>query len=568
MKPIDEARLLAARWLVDGGAGASACRLLGEMKGALANDVREASAAAALRSGVYAMVAHDDEGLVLPVRTHIGLPSTTSRDLHAGCMEALAATRKWFGVPSLPALRLDLEELLAVSGLSLGLPAALAFVLHFSAGSAPRRAVLATGRLDADGRVLGVGHVAAKLAAAAAETGERIVLVPRGQRASDAEIEVSSLSEAIAVALGDVRVPDARLMKLEVLIERARSETDPLAATAILEAIDLVSLPPADRGRVHLELGTVMRHAGRTEEAREHHALARELMITQRLVLGAETVERYELEVWLTAMDEFRVEDASAAISARLREPFMSVRNELRARGTLAQALGMQGRFAEAVTVRKGNLPLHVLSEDLARVLPGTLCWLVLDAARAGDIATFEEQAGPLVTATRPDDANQWRYTAHALVRSLVALGRHDVAIAWAEGRSSFGGVEAPSATIALLSGDAPIATHPETTLVRALARAYRRTGAHDRALALGRRVVPAPALDGGARANLVSWIARLVDFEVALCERDCGGDAAPLVAKVRTDLVLLHRPASGHYTRLFTCSMDALEAELDRVYY
>jgi hypothetical protein len=475
-------------------------------------------------------------------------------------------------VPSLPALRLDAFELLAVSGTSLGLPAALAFITHFARGAAPRCAVLATGRIDAEGRVLAVGHVGAKLDAAAAEVGDRIVLVPPGQRTGDAQHEVASLAEAAALALGPARSPDASLMKLDVLIERARAAPDPRLAIELLEALDLGALPPADRGRVHLELGTFMRHAGRTDDAREHHALARELMETQRLVVGAETVERYELEVWLTRMDEFRVEEAGAAIRARLRAPFLSVRNELRARGMLAQAAAMQGDLAEAVRVRRQNLPLHALSEELARILPGTLCCLALDAARAGDAATFEEHASRLARATRADDAGQWRYTSHALARGLVALGRDAEAIAWVNGQTTFEGVLAPSATIAVARGEGAVSTHPETTLARALVRAYRRTGALEGGLALGRRIRPssvtAASIGARAAANLVSWIARLGELEVALVERDLGSDPSARIAGGRAELPALHPQATRHYAALLTCSIEALAEELDRVYY
>jgi hypothetical protein len=563
-----EARLLAARWLVDGGAGASACRLLEGLGGAEANDVREASAASTLRTCIYALVAHDGGGLVLPLSTRVGLPSAASSDLRDACARALAAARAWFDVPSLPALRLDLEELLAVSGASLGLPAALAFVTHFAPAAAPRRAVLATGRLDAEGRIHPVGHIREKLAAAYAESGERIVLVPSGQRTSDEQVEVRSLAEAIAHVLGAVHTPDASLMKLDALIVRARAEPDPLFAASMLEAIDLAPLAQADRGRVHLELGTALRHAGRTDAAAEHHALATRVMTSQRLVVGAETAERYELEVQLTAMDEFRLAEARAALSARLCEPFLSARNELRARGMLAQVLAMQGEYAEAVRVRMDNLALHELSDDLRGVLPGTLCYLALDAARAGDAAGFEANAARLLRETRPGDAAQWRYSSYALVRALVALGRDEEAIAWAEGRAAFGGVGAPPATSAMLRGAEAITRHPECALARVLVRAYGRVGDRAGARALGGRVVTKTEASGATSANLVSWLVRLVELEMALVESHLGVDPSARLAAARAELAVLHRAASEHHAGLLTCPIDGLESELDRVFY
>ena len=556
-------RLLAARWLLDAGAGASACALLSNVRGREANDLREASARATLRPGIYALVVYDHEGLVVPMRACVGLPSSSSADLQLACTSGLAAVRSWFGAPSLPSLRLELEELLAVSGTSLGLPTALAFVAHFAPSSAPTRAVLASGRLDADGRVLPVSHLDAKLAAAAAENGDRVVLVPPGQRTHEDQIEVHTLEEAIAAALGPARVVAPSRVAVDGWIERARAESDPLRAIALLEAIDRDALHPADRARVHLELGTVLRHAGQSKAATEHHAQARALLETERLVVGAETAERYDLEVWLTAMDEFRLEEARAAAVRRLNEPFLSMRNELRCRGMLAQVLAMQGELEEAVSVREGNLALHALSDDLARVLPGTLVYLALDSARAGDAARFEHHAHRLLRATPPGDANQWRYTAYAIVRSLVALGRYEEAISWTSGAASFDGTPAPPATIELLRGHTPITNHPEMTMVRALVRALRRTSSAAKALALGARV-SAPTGSG-----LVAWLAALVELEVALAERALGhAGYAARIARVRAALPALHDGATAYHAALLTCTESELEGELDRVFY
>lgn len=566
MTEATQARLLAARWMVDAGAGASACRLLADARGRDANDLREASLSARLRPAIYALVVHGGDGLVFPLQARVGMPASASADLRASCMDALTAVRGALGVPSLPALRLELEELLAVSGTSLGLPAALAFVMHLAPASVPKRAVLATGRLDADGRVLPVTHLAAKLAAAEEEQGERVVIVPRGQAVRPEHVEVDSLAQAIEVTCGTTRPAVSALIAVDTMIERARAEVDPLRMIALLEAIDVDVLEKADRARVHLELGTALRHAGRSEAAAEHHGRARELFATERLVIGAETAERFELEAWLTAVDAFRLDEARAAIEVRLSEPFMSVRNELRCRGMLAQILAMQGAYAEAVRVREKNLPLHALSDDLARVLPGTLCYLALDSARSGDAERFEHHARELVRATRLGDANQWRYTAYALVRSWVALGRHREAVAWASGESELERVRAPAATIALVtaSGAPTIATHPETSLARALVRAYRQLGRPADAIALGARVAAAPS-EG---ADLVAWLARLVDLEVALAEGDLGRNPSARLASARAALARLHEAASTHHALLLTAPPAALAPHLDRVFY
>src|SRR4051794_863911 len=106
---------------------------------------------------------------------------------------------------------------------------------------------------------------------------------------------------------------------------------------------------PADRARLLFEKGAVLRHLGRSDEALRVHLEGTSLLDPFRRVLGAEASEHFELQRWLSAMDEFQLDEAVTALRMRLVQPFMSVRNELLYRGALAQALGMKAQYAEAV---------------------------------------------------------------------------------------------------------------------------------------------------------------------------------------------------------------------------
>ncbi|MBL8607515.1 MAG: hypothetical protein JNL38_09355 [Myxococcales bacterium] len=558
---MSDVHLAAARALLDAGAGASACRVLGALRGREANDLREASASASLSPGVYAMVEHEGAGLVLPVRARVGPSPWAPPDVREASAAAMAAVRAWLREPSLPELGVELPPAFGVRGISMGLPAALAFVAHLCPGAAPEVAVLATGRIDASGAVLPVAHVREKLAGAAEEAGRRVVVVPLGADAPGA-IAVADLGAAVDACLGPGRALDPAAISLDGAIARARLEADPRAAAAILEAIPRVRLAAADRARVLLELGTRLRHAGETARATELHEAARAELAASRQVVGLEAAERYELEVILTGLDRYELEGAAAALSARLAEPFFALRSELRCRGALAQALSMLGRPREALALREENQPLHERSDELARVLPGTLCQLALDAARAGEAAALERYAAALLRATPPGDARQWAFSASAVVRALVLAGRDAEAVAWARGERMLHGVLASAALVRLATSGAPIAGHPETSTARALVRAHGRLGDAEAASRLAARVVQSE----GARGDHAAWLARLAALEAALwappAERARAIDAA------RAALRPAHEPASAHHADLFTAAPGDLAAAIDRVFY
>lgn len=560
---MSEVHLAAARALLDAGAGASACRVLGALRGREANDLREASASASLRPGVYAMVEHEGGGLVLPVRPRLGPSPWAPPDVREACAAAMIAVRAWLREPALPELGVELPSAFGVRGISMGLPAALAFVAHFCPGAAPEVAVLATGRIDPSGAVLPVSHVREKLAGAAEEAGRRIVVVPLGAEAAGARA-VADLGAAVDACLGPGRALDPAAVSLDAALARARQEPDPRAAAAILEAIPRAPLAAADEARVLLELGTRLRHAGQTERATALHEAARARLAESRQVVGVEAAERYELEVILTGLDRYEIASVAAALSARLAEPFLALRSELRCRGALAQALSMSGRPREALALREENLPLHARSDELGRVLPGTLCQLALDAARAGESAALERYAAALLRATPPGDARQWAFSASAVVRALVLAGRDAEALAWARGERMLHGVLASGALVRLASRAeaAPIAGHPETSTARALVRAHGRLGDAASAARLAARVVRSP----GARGDHAAWLARLVALEAALWAPI--EDRAAALADARAALADAHAAASAHHADLLSAAPADLAAAIDRVFY
>src|SRR6185312_7470613 len=114
---------------------------------------------------------------------------------------------------------------------------------------------------------------------------------------------------------------------------------------------------------------------------------------------------------------------------------------------------------------------------------------LALDAARAGDAATFADQARAMGEATAPGDEHQERFNAAALVRGLVALGRSGEALGWVRDETRIFGLRVPSSLARLHRSRAAVETHPEVSIARSLCRALRRTGHPAEALALAGRV-------------------------------------------------------------------------------
>ncbi|APR79608.1 Hypothetical protein A7982_04955 [Minicystis rosea] len=564
---MNEARLEIAQWLLASGAGASARNVLGTMRGAPANRLRLRAEDAVLRPGIYALVSIGDGlGAAVPLQPSPGRSRAADPVFRAACDRALEAARAFLRAPSLPALRFDFEEWISISGSSIGLPAALAFVAHYAPRRAPLSAILATGALG-DGGIERVGHMPEKLSIAAAEREVGCLLLPADEPLARGADRAATLAEAFAIVFGDGPVaPDVRHLHVDAVLQRVHADRDSHRGIDLLSALPRDALAPADRARVLLELGSLHRHIGQSSEAARLHAEARVLLDEERAVIGAEAAERYELECWATALDDFRIEETIAALRARLASPFLKLRNELRCRGMLAQAVGMSGRFGEAARIRAENLPIHARSDALRKVAPATHGYIALDAARAGDAATFAEQTRAMGLSTRPGDEVQERFNAAVIVRGLVALGRCAGALAWANDEARIFDLRVPSSLARLLRSRALIDTHPEVSLARALCRALRRTGQPGPALALADRV---PASDHTG-PGLAGWHAQLVRLEGALALADAGDRdaAAARIVAARTGLGRAHAAATRHHADLLDTEDEALEAAIDRVWY
>lgn len=559
-------RLAIAEWLLDHGAGASARNVLGTLRGAPANRLRLRAAGAALRPGLYALVAlPEGVGAVVPLRPSPGRSRSPDPAFRLACDRALDEARAFLRAPGLPALRFAFEEWLTVFGPSIGLPAALAFAAHYASAHAPLHAIVATGEILEGGRVERVGHMAEKLAVAAAEGEVGRILIPAAEPEGRGADRVATVAEALSILPGGRVAPDARHLHVDAVIRRVHADRDHARGIDLLEALPIPALAPADRARVLLELGSLHRYLGHSREAAAIHDEAHPLLASERAVIGAEAAERYELEIWSTALDDFRVEEAEAALSTRLAQPFLKLRNELRCRGMLAQAVGMTGRFAEAARIRAGNLPLHARSDALRKVAPATHGPLALDAARAGDAETFTAQIRAMIDATSPGDDTQERFNASALIRGLAALGRHEEALAWVRDEARIFAARVPSPLARLYRGHGPVEADPELRTWRALCRSLRRAGQPREAMAQADR-----ALFQETAGALAGFFALLVGLEGALALEELGDHegAAERLRAAREALARVHPGAIRHHADLLQGSSAALEEAIDRVWY
>lgn len=554
-------RIELARWLLGAGAGASARNVLGKLRGADANRIRLASRSARLRPGIYGLVTLPDAegGLVsaraaaLPLRPLPGHPRSRDPAFRDACVTAYELARNILEERSLPMLRFEVEEELAVFGPSIGLPAALAFLSFYAPSRMPERAVLATGSLSIDGRVGAVGQMEAKEAIAREERGDPapLVLLPS---------DVNTFEEARKRVFGAPAIRlDVSQSPLDVIIQRARTLASARESIALLESVDRSVLRAADRARIMFDLGTFHRNIGQNRRAWALHEEARQLLVTERHVIGEEASERYDLECWATELDQYRLDHATRALRERLSRPFLKLRNELRCRGMLAQGLAMQGDVAAAVALREENLELHDRSDALRKIRPVTLCLLTLDAGLARDEERFDRHRGSLAAATKAGDELQGRYNAAAIVRGLVALGRYEAAVRFCRD-------DAPQTLLLAASGSVSAITAPEITALRALVRALRRLGRREQAMSIGVKAVSA----AGKPPELFGWMAGLLGVEVALAFQDAGTRQEEAESRMRDARALLgasHREATRFHHRLLATAADA-EQELDRIWY
>lgn len=516
-------------------------------------------------AGIYVLTALDDRGLALRCKPDQSRTPTAAFDVEAtnACRNAFElACSLLQGRPI--SLRLPLPHGLDVQGSSLGLGAALAFVGKL-ANVEPARPIFATGALDPAGNVLPVGHIPAKVAIAREELGgtSGLILVPPGSTTGDGAHEVATLADAVRMAFGtgELRI-DPGFLSARGNLEKSRSIADHHEAAAFLEeALSSCTLRLADRAILEFELGCRLRHAGESARAAAVHRRVQAELEAEEDPLDATAIEDLEMEALASEIDQYELGTIESRLRKRLAERFSSRHNRIRCRGMLAQVCSTLGRHAEALALRTANLDAQDASEALFAERAFTLCWMTLDAARLGDSDRFHELGKALLDCTPLDSTgrdNQTRFNESALVRGLVLLGRGAEALAWARGGEGPWAVRASDRLRAIVGG-APAEGHPEVSTVRALARALRRTGSAEEAVALVDRAT--------ATGPLVQWLLELARAEGLLA----AGNLAQLPA-VATRLEQLHPPATlfhaGLVHALRTADAPQLEREIDRVTY
>lgn len=559
-------KLDLARRLLDVGAGASSRAALAGVRTVEANDLRERSTRMTLSPGVYALGALPTGfGTLLPLRPRLGAPRLRDPSARAACAQAKDVVRALFGTGGahLPELRFDGDDRIPLEGASLGLPAALAYALHY-AGLA-RGAVLASGALRADGHVDRVVGLHEKLTAAAEERGVRVVFVPADADVSDAVhdalgsrlVRVASLSDALA-ELG-IPQPVVASTFLDGDVQRAAAlELPDGDAIEALLALRHASAYPADRTRLDVDLAARLRHLGRSAEAADAATRLLETLAEERL--GASLRETLELHYWLGRMDLFALDAAREGLERMLARGIAEPMNEIRVRGALAQALGMAGAFEEAYETRRKNLTLHALSAECAKGAPGTLSVLALDAARIGRAREFDAHLAEF-TARHPGDVASVAFGASAFVRGSVLLGRFQDVASWFDAK----GTMACPFPRALADGitTRALTSHPEVSLVRALVRALGELGRADDALALAACVVP-------ERDSLRGFLAHLVDIEAGMVAVAAGrrDEGAARIASAQVAIRAAHGAAVAHHEDLLADDPRVLRRAIDRVWY
>lgn len=216
-----------ARWLINAGCGASArAALEGQPGGWDLNNLREEARRVTLDDRIHALAVVDGRGWVVLVGIEPGPPLASDDMFRDACKTARTVAKVWLpGAEGMPQMRVDFEESIPVRGDSVGLAAVLGIVERY--GSRPLgRPVLATGRIEANGKVREVESIKEKLRIAEQEAistlgamagGPRrppvpLVLVPvqeldqaLGLRPWPMEVvAVETVDEALRLVFGDV----------------------------------------------------------------------------------------------------------------------------------------------------------------------------------------------------------------------------------------------------------------------------------------------------------------------------------------------------------------------------
>ncbi|GAB4200669.1 MAG: hypothetical protein OHK0013_11930 [Sandaracinaceae bacterium] len=560
IRPPTERELETIDWLLSHGLGGSARALLGGARGSAANQrlVRCDRERAQNRVHVLVTTVDGSRGWSVPALLEPGQPRGLDDAGRAAIEVATTVVERAVGQSVRRRVRLLAEDHGRIEGSSLGLPAALAYAAWLCDRS-PSVPVFATGRLLEDGSVEVVDHLPAKIDAARADLGDLdgLILVPSIPNGlTDARVKVvRSWAEAVTAVFGveQLRVHPRVAGITGWLVGLAGVHSD--EALRRLDGVDETSLRPRDRVLYLVHRGNHLRHVGRTLEAQEAHAQAREVARGARL--DPQQAEELELEQRNTLLDFYELEEPIAWLREHIAEDSFATRDlELRCRGTLSRALAMAGRFEEALEARRALLHLHDEDEALARELPRSLNELVLVAGLARDARAFEDALERLARAKAPADP----WSTSAVVRARVLLGRDPAIVAWCDG------VTLPCALrFSDLFGVSPEerGRHPRASTLRSVVRALRRSGRLEDAVRIARSVRT-------PREGLEAWVAQTVHLEEALTLRAAGRskEAEALLDRTRLALRESSPHASRRHHRLIDGSWDELAAELDAVCY
>lgn len=550
-------------WLLDHGLSASVRGLIGGRRGRDANLRLERARGLRPRPGFHALLTTPDGAFAWAAPAEVAYERSLCTDakVRGSFAEAAEYVHQQLVSPVRRSVRLAVEDRWALEGASLGLVSALAY-LGKACRRAPALPVFATGTLTASGLVGDVDFVDRKVELALAELGahEGLILVPTEHDGRFADARV--------VAVRDVRAASEKAFGVEPLVEAPmrggfKVWLDGLnhmpsdQALRQLEAIEAPPLTPRDQVRLLLHLGNHQRHLGRTELAQETHARADDL--ARQSTIDFEVRELLQLERHNTELDLFRFELPIAWLREReARGDFVTSLNALFVRGTLARAHAMSGSPRLAFEARRTLMPLHDEDDQLAAHRPRSLVELALTAAWAGERAAFDAAVVELA-ASHPDDV-QAVWNAQAILRGHLSLGDHQRLVGWFDGRPLPGvlPVDRFRAWTAVERGD-----HPRCTIVRTVARGLRRAGRSLEAHQIASSVaMPAEGLGG--------WVAGLCAIEAALALRALGrlADAEQALREARERQRHCSSHASRHHARLIEGDWDAVDEELERVFY
>lgn len=573
---------LAAKALIDLGVPRSAAALLassrdrGHELGALRTRAGRQSLTRRLAPGFYGVVVHADVGLVVPLHAERGTPRGVQQDPSLASSQRLAnqhAHARFGDSSRLPWLFVRLPEELGIQGNSLGLAAFLAFVARLT-GFEPQRPIAALGDLGAGDAVGSVGRDGPKLAAMARDLAGQdglVLVTPEDSAAIPADlraIQVETLTEALLTVFGRTGFKAAfEVVSLEDLLRTCRRETDSARVVTRLGGIRTDALPAADQAEVLMLLGTHLRHLGHTDEARNCHEEAANLLEEAEPVLGAAHIEDLRMECLATEVDRFELEDLESRLRARLAEPFATLHNRIRCAGMLSQVVSMRGRPDEALRIRVPSLDIQQRHAGMRDEIPWTLCALTLEAARAGDAEAFRRFGERLLRETPAGDSHQEAFNTAALSRGLALLEPASL-VAWAGGGTLWDH-PSPGPLQRLIAGDS-VPGNAALSTARALIRALRVAGDPGR----GAKVAGAVRLP---EPNLARWVGALALVEGALAARDAGEDPLPLWSVGRRTLESAHPAAARFHAELGM--LDAapptrepdiaeLESHIDRVWY